>query len=194
MSEEAAERPYVYRIDASNTITYVSTNWPHFAHQNGASSLTESAVVGQPLLQNIAGRETRLIYRDLIEEVRTGRTLTVPFRCDAPGFRRAMQLRMRPLDGGGVEFESQVLRVDSRDPGLFMVLDPSAPRGGALIVMCSWCKRVQDPQGEWLDLERAVQVGQLLCTPDPPGISHGICASCCATVKIALEDSLAVSV
>ena len=49
---------------------------------------------------------------------------------------------MTPLTEGGVEFESRLLEVDSRDARLYTVLDSSAPHGEGLILMCNWCKRV----------------------------------------------------
>ena len=47
-----------------------------------------------------------------------------------------------------------------------------------MVVMCSWCNKVRQPDGSWLELDSAVEVMDLLSSSQPLGITHSICPSC----------------
>jgi hypothetical protein len=98
---------YIYRVDADDIICYVDPHMVSFAKENGAPHLTLNALVGQPLFGFIAGLETRHLSEVLMERVREyQRVVEVPFRCDAPAYRRFMRLRISPLADSGLQFES----------------------------------------------------------------------------------------
>ena len=176
--------PFVHSVDASDTITEVNDAWLTFAKDNGGESLTADAVVGQSLWQYVVGAETLHVYRQLFKMVRSGRDVTVPYRCDSPAVRRHFQMRLIGLADAGIECESRLLQQEAQDPGPVSLLDPAALRSDLSVRMCSWCKRVQDPLGNWLPLEQAVVVMQLLSTTPPPSITHGVCPSCQSKVPL----------
>ena len=181
MADQTHDEPdsrLVYRVDASDTITYVNPQWAKFARENDANSLAAASAVGRSLWDYVSGADTQQVYRHLFAEVRAGRTITVPFRCDSPTLRRYQEMRLTPLREGGIECESRLLKQEVRDLGPLALLETGGTRSNVSITMCSWCKRVQDPVGTWLDLEKAVAVMQLLSTHPPPAVTHGICSSC----------------
>ena len=170
-------RKFVYRIDAVDVITDVDDSWVEFAQRNEAESLTRTAVVGSSLWSHVSGDEVRHVYERLFEHVRSGREITVPFRCDSPALRRFLEMQMIPLKDGGIALECRLLREEPRTSRATTLLEPGGPRGEELLVMCSWCKKIESLDS-WLELDRAVEAMDLLSRPLLPNISHSICPSC----------------
>ena len=175
MMSDDPNRRFVYRIDAVDVISDVDDAWVEFAQRNEAESLTRTAVVGSSLWTHVSGVETRHLYRHLFAQVRTGREITIPFRCDSPTVRRFHEMRMTPLPAGGIELACELLREERRTQGPAALLEKSAHKSGEFIVMCSWCKKINVPQNGWMELEQAVQVMQLLSESPLPAITHAIC-------------------
>jgi hypothetical protein len=101
--------------------------------------------------------------------------VTFDYRCDAPALRRFMQMRMRPAEEGGVDFDSVTLRVESRAP-----VAPALRTGdGPVVRMCSWCNRVEC-RDTWLELEAAAEQLGLFAASCPPSLSHTMCPPCFA--------------
>ena len=177
MSNDRPKR-FVYRLDASDVITDVDDAWLEFARLNEAESLTRRAVVGSSLWNHVSGSETRHVYEHLFERVRTGLEVTIPFRCDSPAVRRFHEMHMTALDAGGIELACQLLRQEARTAAPMALLEAGVPRSETLVTMCSWCKRIKNPQDGWLELEGAIEVTLLLSESPLPGITHTICESC----------------
>jgi len=55
--------------------------------------------------------------------------------------------------------------------------------------MCSWCKRVPDGSGRWLEVEEAVAELGLMAGPHLPRVSHGICPACGKAILEVLDDA-----
>ncbi len=165
----------VYRIDASDRISFVDARFHVFAHDNDWLDSRAQLLLGSCLWDHISDRRTQQIYRDLVAKVRrTDLPVTVPLRCDTPELRRFLELRIRHLGGGTVEFASSVLRLEPRPPVRLLVA--VVPRSEKLIVMCSWCKRMATP--EWLEVEAAIAKLNLFDAAVFPAITHGICEEC----------------
>jgi hypothetical protein len=168
-----------YEIDAAGDLVLVDDGWCHFARQNGAPAYADpAALYGRRLLSFISDPTTRLIYAALIVRVvATGTPLSVPFRCDAPAFRRWLQLDMTPRVDGGVRFTTRQTRGEPRDPPI--QVDAAAPADAPMIRMCSWCNDVETPRG-WARAEDAVAVLELFAGTRVRVITHGICPACVA--------------
>ena len=177
--------PVAYEIDAADRIIRVSPGWSAVALAGGAPGLQDALVVGRALWDFVADPTTRQLYAALLERIRTGaRPLAFSFRCDTPTERRLMEMKLTGLPGSGVAFEVRVIAVQSR-PAVAL-LDDGTPRRG-MVRMCSWCKRLPVPSGEWLEVEDAVKVLDLLDSAPLPAITHGICPQCYEGVMAALE-------
>ncbi len=179
--ERSESETFFYHVDDRNRITQVSPNWDAFALANDAPEVCAGKVLNRHLMDYLAGFETKHLYDIMLSKVRKSQNpLTVPFRCDAPALRRFMELTMRPREGGGIEFQTVILREEARTPTL--LLDRASRRGGPPVPMCAWCKKV-DVQGEWLEVEDAVAKLQLFQEPVMPKLTHGICGACRAQVE-----------
>lgn len=170
------ERACAYRVDAQNRLEDVTGDWMSFATENGAPQLTARAVIGQPLLRFVAGKETRHLYEVIIDRVRQ-KLLTVvfPFRCDGPGVRRFMKLVVSPCPGGKVQFTSRIVREEEREA--VPLFDASVDRSDEYVVVCGWCKRIE-VSDRWLEVEDAVCSLQLCSGTRHPQLTHGLCRDC----------------
>ncbi len=162
-----------YRIDAGGILTGVGGAWDRFAGENGAPELVGAQVVGRRLVDLIGEPTTRWIYKQLIECALRGRPVEVPFRCDAPGIRRDMRMRIEADGQGGVVFRSRLEGAERRPRWPF----GESGGGGRMVVVCSWCKRFQDGE-RWLEVEDAVATAEMFAESVPPAMTHGICPGC----------------
>ena len=89
---------------------------------------------------------------------------------------------MTSLDAGGIELACQLLRQEARTPAPMALFEAGAPQSENLVTMCSWCKQIKTPQHGWLEIEKAIEVMQLLSESPFPGITHAICESCTETL------------
>jgi len=167
-----------YQIDGRDRIETVSASWEPFATSNGgASAATE--VVGHSLWDFVVDDTTRHVYRDLLDRVRSGRTVSFEYRCDSPALRRFMRMTMTPGSDGAVTFDSLTVRTEPRPEVPLLTRSDTAP--GDLLRVCGWCKRVAVGDA-WLEVEQAVNELGLLAGPPPAGITHGMCPACFSRV------------
>ena len=180
------ERVYTYKVNADDRIDHVSSDWLQFAQENNAPHLNTEAVIGQPIFQFVSNEETRHLYEMILDRVRTrGNEVVVPFRCDSPSVRRFMELEVSPGPHGQVQFQGRILREERRQP--MPLLDSSINRDDDFLKVCSWCKRVQ-AEGEWLEVELAVERLELFNRKRLPQISHGICDDCGINLRRRIKD------
>ncbi len=176
----------VYCVDSRNAIESVAGAWSRFAEENGAPELRPEAVLGRPLTEFLAGGALQRLWCLLLDRVREhGRARTLPFRCDSPDARRFMELELRLLDRGRVEHRSRLLRSESRDP--VARVHPGARRGEGRVVVCSMCKRIEDPVEGWQEAERALALVGELPPARQPSLDHGLCDGCAASLERAAE-------
>jgi hypothetical protein len=166
-----------YEIDAAGDLVMVDDRWCRFAVDNGAPEYADRATLyGRRLLSFISEPTTRLIYSALIARVTaTGVPVRVPLRCDAPAFRRWLELEMTPRGDGGICFTSRQTRGEPRQSPIHV--DAGAPSAVAMIHMCSWCNDIDTPRG-WIRAEDAVAVLELFGGTSVRAITHGICPAC----------------
>ena len=181
MAEPSDSRVFIHTVDAAGNIVAVNGEWVEFARENGAPELVREAVVGRAIWEFMEGRETRHISRLLLDKVRsTGKSLTIPYRCDSPDLKRFMEMEIIPLESGNVEFRSRLLKVEKRDPVL--LLDAHAARTEEFLTICSWCRRARI-DSMWIELDEAVKKLDLFSSAAPTQLTHGICQDCSRLVK-----------
>ena len=174
-----------YQIDSGDRIRFVDSSWLDFARKNGAAELAEPLVLNRPLWQFIAGKETQHLYGLIFDAVRDKqKTATIPFRCDSPECRRYMELSIAPLPNDGLEIAASLIREEPRP--YVRLLDPNIPRGGELVTICGWCKKVLVPDEDWVEVETAVRCLNLFSAEALPQITHGICGGCQSAVDLQL--------
>jgi hypothetical protein len=176
--------PVIYRIDADDIIRYVNAAWGQFALANQADALQQA--VGTSLWQHISGEEVSQIYRDVFRKVRLAQSeISFPFRCDSPAIRRDMAMRVYPLDSGAIECECRVLGTTPLDSVAAMQSFPVMESTTDFLRVCSWCKRMRVAE-QWLEIGPAIQTLDLMATPTPPQLTHGICPACVESMEAAI--------
>lgn len=181
MAEPADKRVFIHTVDADGNIAAVNDEWVEFARENGAPELDRDAVVGRDIWGFIAGMETRHISRLLLDKAgRSGKGLTIPYRCDSPGLRRFMEMEIATAGNVIVEFRSRILKFERREPVL--LLDPHAGRGGEFLTICSWCRRAR-LDSMWVELDEAVKKLDLFSSASLPQLTHGMCQDCGKLVR-----------
>lgn len=165
-----------YVVDRRDVLVDVDDAWLEFARENAAPDLTREAVIGRRLWDYVLGAETVHLYRLLFERVRTQDVpVIVPFRCDSPELRRFMRLVISPAAGGELQLDAVLVR--SEPAPKLALLDPNAARDRRTVVMCSTCKRILVPGGDWVEPEDAVVRMRLVQEP-APRLEYAVCGGC----------------
>lgn len=169
---------FVYCLDADDTILSVSPNWETFAYTNASGvECSVDHVVGHSIWDFIHDFETRYLYKAVFRRVRSGKPCgPIPFRCDSPGERRFLELSVLPLADDGLEIRSRIKSVEPRDP--VKLLDKAAQRSNELLRVCSMCKKLALPTGQWVEVEEGLSRMKLFETEEMPKLTHGVCPAC----------------
>jgi hypothetical protein len=172
-----------YAIDDRDHLLKVDDGYLRFAEENGWDGA--GASLGRTLWDFVAGHEMKKLQRMLLRRVRDEvRTVELPFRCDGPGVRREMEIRIAADSSGRVVLFSARLRSEEARERSQPMLDPDAPRGEDRLEMCGWCDRFL-VDGEWMEIEEAAARLELFRRADLPAISHGICPNCSEMLLVA---------
>lgn len=169
-----------YRVNRHDEIVFVSEQWDAFADANGGAAARSEHVLHKPLRSFVADATTQLLYAQILARAREGRVVAFTFRCDSPGERRLLQMRVSPMDDGDVEFATAVVRAESRPPVSLCGL--MAPDGNELIRVCGWCNKVHDGQ-DWAEVEEALGRLRVLESAPAPRMTHGICETCVRVLR-----------
>jgi hypothetical protein len=178
-----------YYVDATGVITWVDDGWDEFARENGGTAHVLAAeVIGRPVLDFVSGSALTHLWTTLMARVGTGdRPFVISFRCDAPTRRRLMQMLIEPHPAGGLRFVTTVVQGIER-PRARIIETHAQQSHGRLLVMCSWCKRLQAHE-RWLEVEDAAEEFGLFEADELPDITHGLCPSCEQSIMAELEKS-----
>jgi len=174
-----------YWIDAQDRVIRVNDEWAKFAEENDGGPVgPATGILGRTLWSFIEDPTLSELYVKMVLLARKGRPVAFGFRCDAPCFRRLFQMRISAGRGEEVEFASTLESEEPREA--VSLLDCRQPRNEHFIRMCSWCQRVQ-ADGQWMPVEVAVVVLNLLSGPTVPAVTHGICEDCNARVMVEIS-------
>lgn len=165
-----------YAINEDDHLVRVDQGFYRFAEENGWEDAGTS--LGRSLWDYVAGTEMVKLQRLLVRRVRDEvGDVELPFRCDGPGLRREMNIRIVARPGGRVVLFSAKLRSERAWEAPQPLLDPEAPRGEDVVEMCGWCDRFKVGD-EWVEVEEAARRLELFNRAELPTLSHGICPDC----------------
>jgi hypothetical protein len=165
-----------YAIDDQDHLIKVDDGYYRFAEENGWREAGTS--LGRSLWDYVEGDQMRKLQRLLLRRIRDEvGDVELPFRCDGPGVRREMDIRIVARPGGRVVLFSAQLRSEVEREEPQPLLDPEMPRGEETLTMCGWCDRFE-VGGEWIEVEEAAKRLGLFDRSELPAISHGICPDC----------------
>ncbi len=165
-----------YVIDDRDLLVKLDSGYYDFALENGWQEAGHS--LGRSLWDYVAGTEMRKLQRMLLRRIRDEvRAVELPFRCESPGARREMEIRIVANPSGRlVQFSARVKDEEARE--VFQpLLDPTSPRASDLLEMCGWCDRFM-VEASWVEVEQAAARLDLFSREALPTISHGICPEC----------------
>jgi hypothetical protein len=172
-----------YAIDEQDHLIKVDQGYYRFAEENGWSEAPTS--LGRSLWDYVAGRELKKLQRLLVRRIRDEvGSVELPFRCDGPGVRREMSIRIVARPGGRAVLFSAQLRSEEAREIPQPLLDPDFPRDADTLSMCGWCDRFE-VDGEWVEVEEAARRLELFDRPELPALSHGVCPNCNAILLAA---------
>lgn len=183
MSEDAY---IVYRLNSQDEFIYFNEEWVKFAVANDAVGLLPENVMGRRLWDFINEQTTEQLYREILDQVHAGRPIRFNFRCDAPEYRRYMEMSITSRVGGEVQFEVRTVREEGRTRQ--ELLDRRAPRASDMLRICGWCKRVDVGEGRWGEVEEAVTAFRLFERQALPMLTHGMCEPCFKTMSDELAE------
>lgn len=169
---------FFYEINEEDLIVKLSDNWLEFARENGAEkSCHPNRVLNRPIWKFIEGAETRFFYEIILRNVRAGnRTVTFPFRCDAPHKRRYLEMTIYPAPDHHVGFTCRIIREEFRES--VKLLEPRVSRSQEFLTICSVCKKIRYSDNSWAEAEEAVLELKLFDKKLMPQLTHGICGGC----------------
>lgn len=178
---------WVYTIDRHDVITTYSKNFVQFAISNGWTLRSpEREIIGRNVFDFIEGYETKHIYKILFDLVRQGKRIgPIPFRCDAPGLRRFLELCLDPMPDSAIKITTKLLREEPRTPVKALMKD--LERSQKLIRMCSMCKKIEAGDKMWLEIEEGLVVLKIFEDKNPPRITHGLCHECFSNIMVKIE-------
>lgn len=167
----------VYFLTRSYTLHSIGGGWNEFAEENGAPQLTSESVVGHSLWDYISDPATKHFYSNALKRVlKSGRPVSMAYRCDAPDWRRSMKLRMIRTSHDLCEIISTTAAAEPRP--WVELLDDTVDRSDFWLPICSWCKRVAVDEHRWLEAEDAqVALRENEVWPFPR-LVHATCPDC----------------
>jgi hypothetical protein len=175
-------RVFLYALDEADNLSYVNEEWLAFAVENGAARLTRDLVLHRPIKTFITGRDLQQLWQFILMKVRTEKPLLrLPFRCDSPDCRRLMEVTIRRQPPGNLMFQTKILEKQPRDP--VRLLAEKTPPARESIPCCSWCNRLSLPNGEWVEVEDAVQALKLFEVDPLPHLTPRLCDACSVNVR-----------
>lgn len=178
MDNDNLETIFSHRVDKKDVIVKVSKNWRAFAQENyGASACFPEKIIGTPLWNHIGDPETKHLYEIILQKVRKNKRPAVfSFRCDSPEKRRFLKLEVLPRDDGSVDFISKITKTEFRPP--VQLLRTDIERSDEFLRMCSMCKKIENFNTEWEEVEVAVQKMKLFEKDALPQLTHTLCEPC----------------
>ena len=177
-----------YAIDGSDRIVSVNNEWAAFAQSNAGTELLPPGILGTSLWTAIQDASTRELYRLILRRVRAGTTDVVfQFRCDSPGHRRLLEMR---VERGAEEYVKFSTTTVAREERIAVpLLDATQARSDDLLTVCSWCMCVVLPDETWVDVEQAVAKLELFDAAQLPLVTHGMCPRCFDVMSSAIADT-----
>lgn len=175
-----------YRIDAADRVTPIGAGWAQFARENGAPELAAPSVT-RTLWGYLEGDALGALWELLVLRVRLTQTpVTLPFRCDAPAFRRWFDMTLTPEPEDAIHFSSVLTREEAREAVDHTVAGP-VHAARAVILVCSWCSRCDDGR-RWTAFEDYARSRSVMGQTVAPVMTHGVCPSCADMVRAEIVE------
>ncbi|MDX2185580.1 MAG: hypothetical protein SFV32_01505 [Opitutaceae bacterium] len=148
-------------------------------HTEGDQTYLHS-LLGKPVLSVVKNVTLHTLLEVLFQKVvRTGRKVEASYRCDTPTMKRYCTMVVHRVGSGsdrGVQVNNYMDQIENRP--YQPLLDWKLPAGDRFVSLCSWCKRMRDSSGAWVEIDDAVRDLRLMQEGPIPQITHGMCERC----------------
>ena len=191
MKPESNNISFDYRLDSSDCITFVNSEWLSFAEQNKAPEISQS-IIGKSVWCYLAGKEVRHLYELIFDAVRNrNKEIVIPFRCDSPTSRRYMELKVSPRVDKNLSLAAHILQEEARPYVALLDSGEHSDKRNTenYLKICSWCKRLNLKTERWVEVEQAIRELELFEEASLPGLTHGICPDCVASIRCEIEQA-----
>lgn len=180
---------FTYRIDNTDTIVSVNSNWHTSEEENAGSACWQpDDIIGRSIWDFIQGIETQHLYKELFQRARQGKSpQPIPFRCDSSDERRFLKLFIEALPKGQLAITSVVVKIEKRSA--VRLLEPNTPRSSDMLTICSMCKKIKIDESHWVEIEEALARLKLFEAEAMPQLTHGVCPDCYQTTMKELNLS-----
>ncbi len=156
------KNPHIsYRITSRDEIIFINDEWFQFALANNGSSLTRENVLYRSLCDFISDDKVKYLYQEILRRVNAGHSLKFNLRCDAPDIRRLIEMEITPQKDGEVQFDSRTIWIQSRMPAI--IFKNNTPPTDNLLIVCSWCNKIETEDGNWQEVEQAIGRQKMKC-------------------------------
>lgn len=131
-----------YWLYSKDTIIKVSQTWNRFALSNNATAeILEESVIGKNTYSFIVDDPTRMYLQVLLQQPRLLRTTVAKkYRCDSPGLKRYMEMRLTPEPEGLVRLDHTLEQLEPFNRPL--TFHPASASSRATVCRCSICARL----------------------------------------------------
>ena len=168
--------PVVYKVDARDRLCDINPTFLDFAHDN-EMRMEPGRLLGVSLWSFIADPQTVSLYRSLLRQVREeNRRVHFAYRCDSPDLKRFMHMVVTPFDDGVVEFENWSQKSEPQNPKL--VFDARRIGRHKPLRVCSICRSVEQPDGEWTSVSDAFSKGMITEHEHRVAVIYKVCPAC----------------
>lgn len=144
-----------YIIDINDIIISANHGFGKFARENNAKDLAKS-IIGESIWKFIYFDEVHRLYQRLFEAIRkTGKEITLNFRCDSHNVLRFMKMYIEPIGENNLQIKTKLIRQVDRKKMLsreilFLGIHSGTP-------MCSHCNKIYiNDKGVWMEIDLAL--------------------------------------
>jgi hypothetical protein len=170
-----------WSIDASNRLSSFSSSWLTTLPSGDREQLDPANFIGRPLLALFSDTGLRDAYAALLRSIHEHpRRLRLTYRCDTASLQREYLLSFRPVPGGGVCFDTRLIRRQARatQPGWDVARSTEVVSWD----FCSQCNQVGLASIGWFELEEVSSLS-LFSGRGTPHLRPTLCPTCLATLR-----------
>lgn len=166
----------LFRINSDDRIIFINDDWSKANALNNSCGILAGKTLHQNFWDFFDDIGMEYLYRKLLFRVRRGHKIKFNLRCDYADSTKLLELHITLQNRNEVLFEVRVTGKDFHTPQNNS--DESSAQTEELLVVCSWCDRINIKNNNWQEIEQAVNTLKLFESQNLPLISHGMCSDC----------------
>lgn len=164
------------RINGNDEIIFFDERWLRFAVLNYDCNFVEDKILRHSLWDFFHDITSEHLYRRMLNRVRNGYDVQFDFRWDSADHIRVFEMKISLQKMNEILFEVRILKEKPRlQQSSF---DNELKQTDKMLIICSWCDRINIEADNWQEVEKAVKTLKLFEFHNLPQLSHGMCNDC----------------